>query len=171
MTVPSFNVASALPLFGAEAAPWLHSAIEQARLRVWASIFFADIRLFEDPQRAARQLCDRLAYAAWRGVDVRVILSATKAEDIEAGNGTTAFYLSERGVAVRWFRREGYRSSHAKAVVIDHERALIGSHNWTRRGLGDGVEASLAFHSADIAAELAADFATSWARSKVLTYD
>ncbi|MEL7042951.1 MAG: phospholipase D-like domain-containing protein [Pseudomonadota bacterium] len=162
MSVPAFAGGTAAPLFDRDLAPYLLTAFADAHSRIWANMFFADVRLYEDPNRVVRDLLDELAYAAWRGVDVRLVISPTDAEDMEAGNGTSAFYLDGQGVDVRWFRRDGFRSTHSKTVIIDHDLSVIGSCNWTDRGLTRSVEAGLMVNSTDIASAMTEDFLRTW---------
>lgn len=84
-------------------------------------------------------LCD----ASQRGVDVRVILDPNK--PIFFVNRKSAQKLKEAGVKVKWYdidvdRRE---KLHSKISMFDDDKVIIGSANFTRKGLEVNHEANV----------------------------
>jgi len=84
-------------------------------------------------------LADELIRAQERRVQVRVLL-----EPSLSGNNpnlATAETLRDGGVAVRW--ADPSRTNHAKFLIIDGRRVLVGSHNWSWHAMNSNREASL----------------------------
>lgn len=53
----------------------------------------------------------------------------------------TALILMDHGIYARYLKNS--RVCHAKAVIIDKEIALVGSHNWTTNSLRRNLEVSI----------------------------
>ena len=95
------------------------------------------------PDSASNRMVEALIRAARRGLDVRVLLDDCKFyADSAAANLTSALYLYEQGVPVRFDGPE--ETTHTKLVVIDGETAVVGSTNWNYYALEQNVEASVA---------------------------
>lgn len=111
--------------------------ISTSRRRCWMAMY-----VVRPDGNAVGDLLEALAAAAARGVDVRVLL------DCGAGwNGAPdekhlapAKWLSGHGVRV--VLDEADRTTHAKILVVDGERILAGSHNWTGSALSTNREVS-----------------------------
>jgi phosphatidylserine/phosphatidylglycerophosphate/cardiolipin synthase-like enzyme len=75
-------------------------------------------------------LVDALLDAKLRGVNVVVVLDQLQADDLDADADET---LAAAGVAVILAENTGGMQAemHSKFVVIDHQRVLMGSYNWT----------------------------------------
>ncbi len=56
--------------------------------------------------------------------------------------------------------------SHTKGIVVDGERVLIGSHNWSWAGVSLNRDASLIVHNSDIANYFLEAFEIDWARAR-----
>ncbi len=108
----------------------------------------------------ATRLAEALARARARGVTVEVILDRGHegADPAEGGpegkNGAAYRYLRERGVAAAY--DDLSTVTHAKALVVDEETAVVGSSNWTAAALTRNREADLLVRDADVARALAA---------------
>ncbi|MBK9694320.1 MAG: hypothetical protein IPO76_02830 [Elusimicrobia bacterium] len=108
----------------------------------------------------ATQLAEALARAQKRGVAVEVILDRGHegGDPAEGGpegkNGAAYRYLRERGVAARY--DDLATVTHAKALVVDEETAVVGSSNWTAAALTRNREADLLVRDPKVARELAA---------------
>jgi len=105
--------------------------------------------------------------AARRGVDVRVLLSS-------------AWYVEEENRRlVEWLDRRAAREDlplearladpnnrfekiHAKGVVIDDERVVVGSLNWNNDSARENREVALVLHGEEVAGYYAAVFAADW---------
>lgn len=108
----------------------------------------------------ATRLAEALARAQKRGVKVEVILDRGHegADPAEGGpegkNGAAYRYLRERGVAARY--DDLATVTHAKALVVDEETAVVGSSNWTAAALTRNREADLVVRDGAVAKALAA---------------
>ncbi|MFH0835937.1 MAG: phospholipase D family protein [Candidatus Micrarchaeota archaeon] len=95
--------------------------------------------------------------AAGRGVEVRVLLEPRVDSNFE-----TARFLSERGISVKWAPRE-FKLVHSKFVVVDGERVLVGSHNWSHSAWVDNREASVIVAGKAAVAGFEKVFESDWA--------
>ena len=86
-----------------------------------------------------RALADELIEAHEHGVEVRVLLEPTLSGNNP--NLETAEYLRDAGVEVRWATPS--RTNHAKFLIIDGKRVLVGSHNWSWHAMNENREASV----------------------------
>jgi phosphatidylserine/phosphatidylglycerophosphate/cardiolipin synthase-like enzyme len=92
------------------------------------------------PTGATSVLLEDLTAAKARGVDVTVILDQTEAMD-DAANDETADRLKSRGIKV--LRDDMAVQTHAKMLVVDDDKVVIGSTNWTNPAIEEGNEASV----------------------------
>jgi phosphatidylserine/phosphatidylglycerophosphate/cardiolipin synthase-like enzyme len=69
------------------------------------------------------------------------------------GAPTPTLYVDPRAAVPR-----SYASLHAKCIVVDGERALVGSANFTDRGHARNIEAGVLVEDARFATELARQF-------------
>jgi len=91
------------------------------------------------------ELIDSLIIAVQRGVDVKVLLGASRDEDIRHFHEEVRRLLSDNGVDVRFGREEG--TTQARLLVIDDTLSIVGSHNWTASGLTYNSESSVLVES------------------------
>jgi phosphatidylserine/phosphatidylglycerophosphate/cardiolipin synthase-like enzyme len=106
-------------------------------------------------------LIQALGEAARRGVVVRVVLD--RGRDWRSGEPDpkhleVAERLRRGGVRV--VLDEDGRTTHAKVLVVDDRRVVVGSHNWTRSALTTNREWSLLIDDPAIAAQIQAELAT-----------
>ncbi len=99
-----------------------------------------------------------------RGVGVKVLLDATPTQDGYIINRPAAEQLKEAGVDVRWFRREpgSTRKLHAKIGVFDGQETILGSANWTFKGLHVNREADVDVRSRKVATVFEEMFQKDW---------
>jgi phosphatidylserine/phosphatidylglycerophosphate/cardiolipin synthase-like enzyme len=168
-------------LLNTDAADWLfdkqyHSFLYASFLRAKKSIiiqqFVIDPRPSEDKDAKVRQLLSTLGDAVKRGVDVRVLLASVVVEtpystDI---NKPTANYLLKRDVKIRCYINEINEQMHTKAVVIDGEKIIVGSHNWTPNSFNSNIETSIVINSVDAALLMTDSFNTLWSKSVAYEY-
>lgn len=140
--------------------------LEQARVRLWGTMFIVSLDLASDPLMRIRELADALVRASRRGVDVRLLVDRFTADDGFETNLIAAHWLIERGVAVRVHggRR---KTNHVKSWIADDAVAIVGSANWSTGGLCGNVESSLHVRSTDLNALLAARFERGWTEATV----
>lgn len=141
--------------------PFLLGAAAQARQRIWAAVFLVDPRTGTDRDLRVRTLLRALGDAAWRGVDVRLLMPQSNTVEIATANRVAQAAAQHYGIAARRSAERG--GSHSKMVVVDADLAVVGSHNWTHRAFTLDSEDSVAVRSAPLAADLADRFAEAWA--------
>ena len=102
-----------------------------------------------------KQVGDDLAAAVERGCVVDVIFETS--EDSASYDGPSTPFGAIAGIR-RWRwpgdQRPPHAALHAKLLVIDGRRALIGSANLTKRALADNLEAGLLVRDPEVAASL-----------------
>jgi len=132
--------------------PALLEAIRGARHTLRVSMFF-----FSNPPGKTHPnytLIGELLRAHARGVDIRILLDADRTTDVYHSrriNRQVKDYLSSKGIDVRFDAANSV--NHAKLLVADGERILVGSHNWTSGSFVRQHELSVEIHSPGIAAE------------------
>ena len=100
---------------------------------------------FDDPA-----VLDRLDRARGRGVEVALHLDAHQMAST-AGAATLLTTMEQRGFAPALHRTGGHSSLHAKAIVVDGARALIGSANLTERGADRNLELGVLIEGPSVA--------------------
>ena len=76
-----------------------------------------------------------------------------------------AWYFKSKGVDIDE-RVHVIENHHTKGMIVDGQRLLLGSHNWSKPGVSLNRDASLLFDDAEIAAYYAEAFEIDWNRSK-----
>lgn len=111
--------------------------ISSAQRRCWMVMY-----VIRPDDNAIGELLRALEATAARGVDVRVLLDrgATWKNLPDDKHLAPAAWLTEHGVRV--VLDEIDRTTHAKVLVVDSERILAGSHNWTNSAVTTNREAS-----------------------------
>lgn len=168
-SLPLFETEGVQAIRGAEYHALLRQGIQQSRHSVLATQFVTDMRPTADDLGSVRFLAHTLAHAAWRGLNVRVVLGAFLLDSIMYdANWPLHAFLENRGVAVRSFVGGGDRGSlHTKLVVLDSSTTIIGSHNWTPASFSTNVELSLCITSSHVAAWATTLFERYWKTSDV----
>ncbi|GEM_PF-1036687 len=103
------------------------------------SIHLAQLYINDDG--AADWIVDELIKAAERGVEIIGVVNRDDSDD----------YQSERGIRrlqnvranVNWAQRAGYGKLHAKMIIADQERLMLGSTNWSAMSIFNNNEANL----------------------------
>lgn len=101
------------------------------------------------------QIIGALAKAARRGVQVEILMSDQR----EKYKNNKLAYLRRAGVTIK--TSEHYYI-HAKVMIIDHERALMGSINFTKSSLENNRELSVITTDASVIKQLNASFERDW---------
>jgi phosphatidylserine/phosphatidylglycerophosphate/cardiolipin synthase-like enzyme len=135
-----------------EYAKEVERLIGAARKRVWVAMYVMRI---DDPDSPSTRLAQALADAAARGVKVQVCL--------DLGTDRVTGEIEDKHVApLAWLTAHGIkaicdepdRTTHIKAVVIDDQRVVIGSQNWTRDALTRNREAAVEIDDATMAGKV-----------------
>jgi phosphatidylserine/phosphatidylglycerophosphate/cardiolipin synthase-like enzyme len=100
-----------------------------------------------------------LSDAARRGVSVFVLMDPN--QDL---NQLAAARLRQAGVEVRFYRSSGEKL-HAKAMVVDVHRLLLGSANWTSSGFLHNHELDAVIESASLACQALTRMEVDWKMS------
>jgi phosphatidylserine/phosphatidylglycerophosphate/cardiolipin synthase-like enzyme len=116
--------------------------------------------LLEQEALQDRELLQRLAGAAERGVDVRVITPPDEGESDPNRRGREQ--LVAAGAAVRTLQNP---KMHAKTIVSDRSRAIVGSANLTYSGLDNNRELGIQLAEPEIVGRLVETFEADWARA------
>jgi hypothetical protein len=118
-----------------------------------------------NPQ-AERGFIDKLIEALTQKLktidDARVLLrsgSSKLSSPAHAG-----WFFKSKGVDID-NRLRVIENHHTKGMVVDGQRVLLGSHNWSKPGVTLNRDASLIFDNADIAAYYAEAFDIDWQRA------
>jgi phosphatidylserine/phosphatidylglycerophosphate/cardiolipin synthase-like enzyme len=117
--------------------------------------------LLADAELEGNPLWDGLLAAALRGVRVRVLLDASDwAAEITEGNRPAIEFLLERGIEAR-FDDPGV-TTHAKLVIIDRRRVILGSTNWNEHAFTEQAQANVEVVDDQVGAALADYFERLW---------
>lgn len=160
-----FDAEQAILLHDGDYPTYVLTHVRRARQCVCVAQFIVDVFPLHDRHRHVLTVCHALGRAAWRGVDVRVLLNPFETRDGIDGNLLAGRWLARRGVDVRSFRAAPgarRRLSHSKLVLFDRRLAVVGSHNFTNGAFNGNHETSLAVASPDVARRLQVSFDEMW---------
>jgi phosphatidylserine/phosphatidylglycerophosphate/cardiolipin synthase-like enzyme len=119
-----------IPIIGSEYPKKIIPLIDEAKKNI--DIVVYDWRWYPDePGHAVQQFNAALVRAKARGVLVRAVINAPDLLPI----------LTKCGIGARCTRDK--RTLHAKFIIIDGEKLVIGSHNFTKNAFGSNVEVSI----------------------------
>lgn len=148
------------PVPSSACLPLLESLISGAKQRLWASMFFFHVEGKDSP---GGRIVTSLKAAQDRGVDVRIILD----HDLP-GDYHSARWVNEGAFAAAKEAGLSLRPSlpdvtlHGKAVAVDSETVLVGSHNWTSSSFYRYEETSLLVESAQLNDQVASQHEPLW---------
>jgi phosphatidylserine/phosphatidylglycerophosphate/cardiolipin synthase-like enzyme len=159
-TYAFFQGDKALLLAGSDYFDYVMSSIREAKKSIFV-VMFLTCAVEENGPTLIKDLLDELAYARWRGVDVRVILGTSTSISIEVANSIVYKYLKDNFVPAKYFR-DPAETVHSKYILFDAEVTILGSHNWTFNAMTFNHETSIAIHSKDVACRLTNEFERIW---------
>ncbi len=160
-------------------ASYFRASIRRAHTDICIAQFLADIQPDRDQQREIRDLAHSLAQAQWRGVRVRIVLSALYAGPL-AVDANAAFiqFLAARGVVVRVWQAVASDCSasaessaasrqvlHSKYALFDDASAVLGSHNLSPQAFASNRELSIATDSTQTITSLKQRFEALWSNA------
>jgi Trypsin-like peptidase domain/PLD-like domain len=109
-----------------------------------------------DNQTKLKQLLSAVLAKQKAGVKVRIIFRILNQADARANlEGLQDFGFDMADIRVQ-------KNCHTKGVVVDRQRVLIGSQNWSEQGISLNRDASLLFEDAKLAAYFAQIFEHDW---------
>lgn len=103
----------------------------------------------------SEKVVDALISAHYRGVEVKVIL-----EERTGANYLAFSRLKGAGTEVCW-ASEAYKLSHPKLIIVDEQKALVGSHNLSNSALNYNREISLLVEG-NVVSSLLSLFGSDW---------
>ncbi|MGM0380978.1 MAG: phospholipase D-like domain-containing protein [bacterium] len=112
-------------------------------------------QLYMNYDQVVRDLLGNLEEAAARGVEITVLLN--QAENPADRNRKAIKRLEKVGVQIKEAERYGAGKLHAKMIVADRQRALVGSTNWSAMSIRNNHETNLYVDQPKIA-----DFYARW---------
>lgn len=122
------------------------------------------IALAGSPGKHLTDIVDALVDKS-RSIQVRVIVRSGT-----SGLTESMELLKRKGMDIRSCVR-GLARTHAKGIVADGRRVMVGSHNWSTPGLSLNRDASIIFDDPDVAAYYENAFDMDWDRSRPLRFD
>lgn len=161
MNYPCFQANKALRLQDDDYYFFLMDKIRHASRRIYAAIFIVD--LYYDRLGKIKGILEEMAYAKWRGLDIKMVLGhSDKNMLIDITDRLSFKYFRDRGIPVRFSNPTGDYSLHSKYVIFDDELVVVGSHNWSHLDIFMSKEDSAAVYSRDMAIDFANEFIELW---------
>lgn len=103
-----------------------------------------------DPSSHVQRLNQALVRAVRRGVKVRALVN----------EGRQCALLNELGIEAK--TNLASIVMHTKAVIVDREHVLMGSHNFTEKAMTSNIETSTYYRDAEIAKQLSDYMLSLW---------
>ena len=103
-----------------------------------------------------RELIDAVIERREHGVDVKVIFRILKTADVRANLEALKEYGFDTDIV------KVQKNCHTKGVVVDRQKVLLGSQNWSNDGVSVNRDASLLFEDAPLANYFAEIFEHDW---------
>lgn len=164
---PLFDADEVSFLWGGDYLPALTAALERAQSRIDVAMFILGIGTASPGLGRVREILDICIRRHIDGVACRFVLNDFTGDgDLPVLNQVAAQYLLVADVPVRMFRSDRRSSIHSKYAVIDADRVLLGSGNWTPGGLTSNLEASVEAVSEPLARVLRRRFEGDWGRGE-----
>ncbi len=157
----------------------------------WISVVHSDIRIDKDSYRAvfyrnlkeakksiyisAFVLSDPYALkllkeAKARGVDVKIILDPNKYDDNQdPPNFKTVEELRKAGIDVKWYKAHDNKL-HMKVAIFDENEVIVGSANFSYRGLRINHEVGANIVDKEVAKEFTREFIKIWTQESSYEY-
>ena len=155
--------AKVVDISGSKYYPAVLQEIRQAKESIYMVMFLVSYEP-NAPNSPVAVLLNELIKAKQRGVDITVLLDRnldykireyTDSYSLERKNIWAFQKLKEAGINV--FYDDLYTYTHAKALIIDKEKIIIGSANWSRSAFQKNIETNYLIGSKELAEELIKD--------------
>ncbi len=125
----------------------------------------AYIKLDWDTSETVNPLVEAVVAASRRGVSVRVIVE----EPTTSSNNASVNYFLNNSIPVAFSNKSLFEFCHNKGVIVDGEKVLISSINWSYESLTQNREAGVIIESRDIAQFYLEIFNYDWSVAEQLT--
>jgi len=152
-------------LGGGKYFPKLKEGLKNAKSSIYVVMYCASFNP-RHRKSAVYQLAQELVNAHKRGVKVKVILDQNipywaweekgRERKVEGKNEPLFIFLKQQGVEVYYDNKMSL--VHSKVIVIDKDKVILGSTNWTPSALYRNYETSVLIESPELAEELIKDF-------------
>jgi phosphatidylserine/phosphatidylglycerophosphate/cardiolipin synthase-like enzyme len=159
--IPLFQAKKAVHLNGDDYYHYLMNKIENAKKSILSTMFIVSV-LNPSETGKMKELLDKLVYAHWEGLDVRLIIGSARPGIIKFVNTVSLKYLEKKKLPVKLYDYPYDTSVHSKYVIIDDEIIVLGSANWTDNAMFRNKEDSIAVYSEDSAQKLREEFEKVW---------
>ena len=147
-------------LYDNEFLPQAIAIIESAKSHIRISTFKAEIST-KPIGLKLKKFFDLLATKKGQGVQIDFLINKNdKRVGTPRTNYTAIKYLTTQKINVRTLRNN--RCCHAKIIIADQERAIIGSHNLSIKSCFDNFETSFVVSDPANIARLCAVFNETW---------
>jgi phosphatidylserine/phosphatidylglycerophosphate/cardiolipin synthase-like enzyme len=111
---------------------------------------------------SSEELLETLKRAHERGVKIRIILEKRVVSD---ENKKMFNALQSSGIEVRWASKV-FTLTHAKFIIVDGKKVVVGSHNFSDRALNFNREASVLLERTNVVEYFKNIFENDWALSE-----
>lgn len=149
--------------------PALVDSIHDARESIKVIMF--EVKYYKNYKESkSNDILNALINASIRGVNVKIIIEGGEpflGADFSKGQESACDYLTKNGIEVHYDERN--RTTHAKLIIIDGEKVVIGSTNWNYYALEENNEASVLLIDRKIAEYFELYFEKLWKKSSVCT--
>jgi phosphatidylserine/phosphatidylglycerophosphate/cardiolipin synthase-like enzyme len=134
--------------------------VEQAKQEICISTFKLEIN--EKPRgRALKRFFESITEKIKQGVKVKVLFNwHSDQRSVAKTNLYASTFLKNQGAEVRFLKNN--RCCHAKLLIIDREKVLLGSHNLSVRSCENNFELSYLIPDPETVAQVSAVFESSF---------
>lgn len=139
-------------------------AVRQAKKEICICSF--KIEITEKPAgKKLKEFFEALSNRAADGVKIRILFNwRANEKSVPRTNKPTAIILKNQKMDLRYLTQD--RCCHAKILIIDRARAIIGSHNLSVRSISSNFEVSYLLPDPESVAELQSIFDTIFSTAK-----
>lgn len=143
--------------------PEVYDLFDNAEKTIYVIMY--DMKYYDyDTETEEMKLLSKLAHAALRGVDVKILLEQSDwNEDVNEDNYASGAYLHQYGADVRYDSKTV--TTHCKTMIIDSVYTLVGSTNWSKSAINYNNESNVLLRGDDIADDFIDYFMTLWENS------
>ncbi len=150
-------------LVNSEYVSFVKQQIDQATTSIYLMVFLGTTAAGNELQPGPLELVIALEEAALRGVDVRVIL-----DQDDGGEPYKSLFINDNlvdrfragEVEVKFDRKDTLL--HSKVLVLDGQKSVVGSHNWTFNSFNNTYELSVYFEQEEVATSYQDRFLELW---------
>jgi phosphatidylserine/phosphatidylglycerophosphate/cardiolipin synthase-like enzyme len=115
--------------------------------------------------RLLEQIFNALLRKRAEGINIKLLFNwHDDKKSIARTNQSAGTFLKQRGIEVRHLKDN--RCCHAKTLIIDEDKAIIGSHNLSCKSLSNNFEISYLITEPETVKQLKSIFSNSWMNAK-----